>query len=88
MKRSEMINKLADIVHENRRATFTVSSEDLAEMLLKAIEECRMKPPGYMKPIPFAEDGYQYPLVPGDFQNDKGVWCTPGQQEWESEDET
>lgn len=57
------------------------------ELILKKIEDKGMAPPGYMKPIPFESDGQQYPLVPGDFKNDLNIWCTPGQQEWEPENE-
>jgi ferritin-like protein len=56
----------------------------VAEILVRKLEELGMEPPGYMKPIPFI-NGKQYPLIPGDFQNDAGIWCTPGVNEWEPE---
>lgn len=56
------------------------------EGLLDMLEGFGMRPPRYMKPIPFESDGTQYPLVPGDFK-ENGVWCTPVVQEWEPEDE-
>ena len=58
-----------------------------ADEILEGLEHMGMQPPGYMKPIPFEDDGKQYPLVPGDFKNNNGIWCTPGVQEWEDEDE-
>lgn len=61
------------------------SRENLIDFLLDTIELQGMLPPGYLKPIPFESDGRQYPLVPGDFKNDAGIWCTPGINEWEPE---
>ncbi len=89
MKRSEMVNKVAFLVAQSK-GNLPVSSNDLfiASVILKELEKEGMKPPGYMKPIPFESDGNQYPLIPGDFKNDKGIWCTPGVQEWESEDDS
>lgn len=55
-------------------------AQEQAEIILNRIELEGMKPPGYMKPI-------DNPLIPGDFKNEKGQWCTPEVQEWEPEDE-
>ncbi len=57
-----------------------------AHWVITYLEEMGMAPPGYMKPIPFEADGKQYPLIPGDFPNDKDIWCTPGVRQWEEED--
>lgn len=81
MKRSEMlelISKLLDAGIDD------FPKADRAENLLCHLEQCCMLPPGHMKPLPF-ENGKQYPLVPGDFLNDEGIWCTPGINEWEPE---
>lgn len=78
MKRSEMKEKIYNALYG-----LTMDS-DWVEQILSTVEELGMLPPGYMKPIPFV-NGKQYPLVPGDFKNDDGVWCTPGVQEWEPE---
>lgn len=84
MKRSEMIDKIRRETEENWDYEFSLSWIE-ADNLLKFIENLGMLPPEYMKPIPFHE-GKQYPLVPGDFKNDQGIWCTPGVTEWEPED--
>ena len=57
-----------------------------ADHILFVLEKMGMKPPAYLKPIPFESDGKQYPLVPGDIKNNDGVWCTPGQFGWEDEE--
>lgn len=44
-----------------------------------------MAPPGYMKPIAFDKNGKQYPLIPGNFKDENGIWCIPGVREWEDE---
>lgn len=90
MKRSEMVLKLTKaysirhVMVEGRYITPQVFMDEI----LQYIEDLGMAPTGYMKPIPIESNGKQYPLVPGDFQNDKGIWCTPGVQEWEPENET
>lgn len=84
MKRSEMFKIILAQLHGPD--TNYPGHHDDALAMLYVIERAGMMPPGYMKPIPFESDGKQYPLVPGDFQNDEGVWCTPGVQEWEPED--
>jgi hypothetical protein len=48
--------------------------------LLFSLEHKGMLPPCALIPIPNDET----PLVPGDFKNDEGVWCTP-KHEWEKE---
>ncbi len=82
MKRSEMLELIKNIW---ANSTSWRSDDIVAEKILRTIEEAGMLPPGYLKPIPFHEDK-QYPLVPGDFLNEKGEWCTPGRQEWEPEE--
>lgn len=88
MKRSDLIKELA-LEMQNWMTAPSSDNDYLYEagFVLNFLERKGMAPPGYMKPIPFESDGNQYPLVPGDFQNEKGTWCTPGQQEWEPEDE-
>jgi hypothetical protein len=88
MKRSQMINIITEVVVNSRfEHPLDLDSESIAEEFLETIEKAGMSPPGYMKPIPFESDGKQYPLIPGDFPNARGVWCTPGVQEWEPENE-
>jgi len=82
MKRSEMLKFIKGLLEIGREYPLDTQAENL----LCHLEEKGMLPPGYLKPIPFY-DGYQYPLIPGDFKNEKGLWCTPGVCEWESEDE-
>lgn len=45
MKRSDMLSVICDIVHLHRRATEGVTSEELSDMILRAIEENGMAPP-------------------------------------------
>lgn len=45
MRRSEMINKISNIVHEWRRATDAYSSDEIAEMILATQEFEGMLPP-------------------------------------------
>lgn len=45
MKYSEMVNKIADIIHEHRRATHAVTSIELSIMVLSVIEKYGMLPP-------------------------------------------
>lgn len=84
MKRSEMLNIIQTYI-KCFEAYQEIPIEEKALRLLNRLECEGMKPPEYMKPIPFI-NGIQYPLVPGDFINKEGIWCTPGQQEWEPED--
>jgi hypothetical protein len=83
MKRSDIEKLIENIIDANIES----SSEEMASIILYELLEAGMLPPGYMKPLPFESDGKQYPLIPGDFKNNLGVWCTPGINEWESEDE-
>lgn len=87
MKRSEMVEILRSsfIEHMNCSENCCKNDEEMYSSILKDLENTGMLPPGYMKPIPFGGDGKQYPLVPGDFKNEEGVWCTPGVNEWEPE---
>ena len=80
MKRSEMLARL-----EEEFSTYE-TAENIARRALSICEEAGMLPPGYLKPISF-ENGKQYPLIPGDFLNVQGIWCTPGVNEWELEDD-
>ena len=82
MKRSEMVERIQTLIAFNMH---NMPLDKLATGLLYCLEQMGMSPPGYMKPIPLDADGKQHPLVPGDFQNEAGVWCTPGQREWELE---
>lgn len=88
MKRSEMIEIMGNwLRHQYPGCNFNsvlLFKED-ADKLLTFMEKKNFLPPGYMKPIPFESNGKQYPLIPGDFPNEQGVWCTPGIQEWEPE---
>lgn len=61
-------------------------AQEVADKILTRQEKEGMLPPGYLKPIPFI-NGKQYPLIPGDFQNQQGIWCHPDQHEWESDTE-
>lgn len=45
MKRSEMLSIICDIIHQHRRATEGVTSEELSEWVLESIEESGMAPP-------------------------------------------
>lgn len=91
MKRSDMINFMYEEIKEALEARKYSNETDgrywhrRMTSLLDMMEGFGMAPPGYMKPIPFESDGKQYPLVPGDFTNDVGIWCTPGVREWEKE---
>jgi hypothetical protein len=100
VKRSEAFLKIrADIklnpdVHlqSNRFQRGEISwgrfTDFLAEAALNSVlENVKMIPPPSLKPVPFEDDGKQYPLVPGDIKNENGVWCTPGYHGWEPEDE-
>lgn len=61
MKRSEMLNKITDIIHNYRRATEVVTSEQLSHMLLEMQEAYGMQPPVYYDVIyddPPECDGY------------------------------
>lgn len=80
-----MMNYIDSVSSENEP---NLTEYEATEQLLSVMEKAGMSPPGYMKPIPFDEVDIQYPLVPGDFKNEGGIWCTPGVQEWEPEDET
>lgn len=86
MKRSEMIKLIARHISYARFVNANNFDELHADHLLHEMEQAGMLPPGHMKPIPYASDGKQYPLIPGDFQNEKDVWCTPGVNEWEPEE--
>jgi hypothetical protein len=79
MKRSEAINKIAVSLWGKQ---IPINCSELAKLILDETDKIGMLPPGYLKPIP---DGC-HPLVPGDFLNDNGIWCTPGVQEWEPEE--
>lgn len=79
-----MITIITNTIYNNSMRSSIMETLPLAEKVLEVIEEAGMLPPGYLKPIPF-ESGTQYPLIPGDFQNDMGIWCTPGINEWEIE---
>lgn len=85
MKRSQMVLIIAESLIEPH---YPDDPEKEASCILRRLERYGMLPPGYMKPIPIESNGKQYPLVPGDFQNDNNIWCTPGVNEWEPEDET
>ena len=87
MKRSEMLKIISNNLYDTSLDSSEEQCKATADFILSIIEEQGMSPPGYMKPIPFESDGRQYPLVPGDFKNDEGIWCTPGIQEWEPENE-
>lgn len=88
MKRNQMVDNIYSSL------TFFYSNKDypeklqrqIADYILDHIEDAGMLPPGYMKPIPFESNGKQYPLIPGDFKNEKDEWCTPGIHEWEPEE--
>lgn len=82
MKRSEMI----DLIYEEYNNLSGSLSKSSVEIILNIIEKAGMLPPAYMKPVKFESDGKQYPLVPGDFKNEQGIWCTPGHWGWESEE--
>ncbi len=83
MKRSKFIEKLSRELYMFHHPINDY--DEIAEVFLEFAENEGMLPPGYNKPLPFYE-GSQYPLVPGDFLIN-GIWCTPGQYEWEPEDE-
>lgn len=85
MKRNDMLTQLTQLLVIAKSNNLGYS--ETAREVLSLIEKRGMLPPGYMKPIPFEYDGKQYPLVPGDYKNEQGIWCTPGQHEWEPEDE-
>ena len=81
-KRRDVLDSMLENFRQAKRKG--KSDEEALDGLLTFLEEKGMKPPGYLKPIPFY-DGKQYPLIPGDFKNENDVWCTPGIQEWEDE---
>lgn len=83
MKRSEALEEIRKILAMNGKDN---GYGELEKAILHHLEFLGMLPPGYMKPIEFFE-GKQYPLIPGDFKNEEGIWCTPGFREWEPEDE-
>ncbi len=84
VKRSELIVKMVRCWDTSKGMGYT--NIQAMDRVLEIAEENGMAPPGIMKPLPFDEEGRQYPLIPGDFKNEKGIWCTPGVQEWEDED--
>lgn len=81
MKRSEMLEQIRMTLSGQFREA------DWANQILTTVEVLGMLPPPWMKPLPIESDGYQYPLVPGDFKDDNGIWCTPGYHGWEPENE-
>jgi len=89
MKRSDIIKIIIDSFNMPITIISTDSEKTIqqkrAEAILKSLEDSGMLPPGYMKPIPFEDNGEQYPLVPGDFKNEDDIWCTPGVNEWKKE---
>jgi hypothetical protein len=86
MKRSDAIDSIVyHCLSWDGLDTCGVPAEEIANDILTHLEKLGMLPPGYCKPIPFESDGKQYPLIPGDFKIN-GVWCTPGRNEWEPED--
>lgn len=88
MKRSYMIK----IIRQKLIGTaitgppINVLSPEFPEQILMFMEHLGMQPPVRMKPIPFESNGKQYPLIPGDFKNEEGIYCTPGSFGWEPED--
>lgn len=86
MKRSKALefiaNKMNDSCYYDDFGNSCISENSILEW----IEQLGMLPPEGLIPILFEEDGKQYPLVPGDFKNNKNIWCTPKNQ-WESEEE-
>lgn len=89
MKRSDILRILEEALEKHTNISSSccnlgINSESLSSVLGE-LEKAGMLPPSYMKPIEFI-NGKQYPLIPGDFKNDKGIWCTPGQREWEPEE--
>lgn len=81
MKRSEAVGQMAGYLSGYHWYAEKHPSEllELAQHVITALEKFDFAPPGYMKPIQGA------PLIPGDFKNEEGVWCTPGVREWEPE---
>lgn len=59
MKRSEMLNFLSKMIHEHRRRTEAVTSDELAEMLLVYAEKAGMLPPESVS----TENDYDYLAV-------------------------
>lgn len=47
MKRSEALNLVSSIIHEYRRSTEGVTSDELAEMVLAEMEKLGMRPPSF-----------------------------------------
>jgi len=84
MKRSEMVNLIAKAFEYARWVDADNMDHYHADHLLLELEQTGMLPPAWMKPIEIV-DGKQYPLVPGDFKDDNGIWCTPGYHGWETE---
>ena len=76
MKRSQAMELIRQKLHEYKDH----GNHHQALHILEALENVGMLPPGYMKPISGGP-----PLIPGDFKNEQGVWCTPGVNEWEPE---
>lgn len=87
MKRSDMIKHLATIIWESQ-GEFGEPSERQAKYVLDKIEQLGTAPPETWVLVPIESDGRQYPLVPGDFKLDNGLWYTPQQRVWDKEDET
>lgn len=50
MKRSEILNKISNVVHEHRRRTESCTSDDLAKIILDLVEENGMLPPETIDP--------------------------------------
>lgn len=61
MKRSEMLVKIADIVHSYRRATEGVTSDQLAHMILEMQEAHGMLPPDFDHTVFGWNEGYISP---------------------------
>lgn len=47
MKKSDVIKRLTEIIHDTRRATRAWTSVEIAELILESLETMGMKPPGY-----------------------------------------
>ena len=69
MKRSDMVLLIMDTLRNY--VTTTRDLEVASRKVLKRMEDAGISPPGYMKPIPCDNYGRQYPLVPGDFQDEE-----------------
>lgn len=86
-----MIRLLTAVINLHTHKTIDAFSGDYlctleeGETVLNFLEKQGMAPPETFVLVPIESDGNQYPLVPGDFKLEDGLWYTPQQRVWDKE---